>query len=380
MIKKINIFNEEQYFRIWTRQLLREFDGICWHNKIKLQLPSFEIIRSKQVMGTWRPSVRTIQISSVLILEYSWQITLNILKHEMAHQICSEIFYCKDMPHGKEFRRACSMLGVSEGYRRAGGDLRENIVIQEKSALTVQGRKFINKVEKLLALAKSQNEHEAVLAMQKANELIEKYNLGKVTDHEQSPYTYVIINQGKMCIKNYQRHICTILRDFFYIKVVYSFLYDPLNDRECKTIELLGTIENITIAEYCYHFIENKLAALWRLHKHKYQGNAIRAKNSYYLGALKGFYVKLDRQKKNKKTHRAVINSTDIQTNKDLLAVEDRRLNDYVVKRFPRLVNCKSRTALIYTDSFDDGVKAGSKITIHKGVAVHAGNNGRLLS
>jgi len=373
--------DEVKYFRIWSQQLFKEFKNICWDYRINLSTPAFEIIRNKKVMGAWLPDSRTIQISSSLIYGYTWQSVLNVLKHEMAHQICSDLFHLPMAGHGADFKRACSMIGVPPEYRGASGDLHGNIAISEAgSVLTSHGRKFIDKVEKLLALAKSDNENEAVLAMQKANELIEKYNLGQITDSERSPYTYIIINPGKKKLQKFQRRICAILRDFFYVKIVYSYLYDPWQDCYNKTIELLGTVENVTIAEYCYHFLDNKLAALWRQNKGKYSGNGLRARNSYYLGALQGFYSKLHGQKRGDVISESIVLDTKALRVQNMLEVERLKLGNYVAQRFPRLGGYKDTASTVYSDSFNDGIQAGKEIKLHKGVAAHDGNMGRLLS
>ncbi len=373
-------FDTETYLRIWIRQLLQEFEEICWAYKIKLPLPVFEITHSKKIMGAWLPEARTIRISSALILGYSWQLTLNVLKHEMAHQICADLFNSHDKAHGRDFQRACTMLGVPKEMRGAAGDMKQLVCAADDGGiLTARGRKFIARVEKLLALAGSSNENEAVLAMQKANELIEKYSLGQMTDRQRSPYTYVIINSGKCCIQRYQRRICGILRDFFYVKVVYAFLYDSRHDCRHKTIELFGTAENVAIGEYCYHFLENQLTILWRQHRHKYLGNSLRAKNSYYLGVLNGFYKKILGQRQTREKRMLVADGTNALAVQDMMAAESSKIDVCIAQRFPRLSSRRLAAALVYSDTFADGVAAGGRINLHKGVAAHAGNMGHLL-
>lgn len=375
-------FNQDRYFRIWARQLLCEFDDICWHYNLELAAPIFEISKSQKTMGAWLPESRTIKISASLITGYSWTVTLNVLKHEIAHQVCSEIFNSRETAHGAAFQHACEMLGVPEGYRRAGGDLPEQVeLLAGGTKLSARGRKFIAKVEKLLALARSSNENEAALAMQKANELIERYNLRQLADDEQGNYTYVIINHHKKRIESYQRRISLILRDFFHVKVVSSFLYEPLSDHTHKTIELLGTSENVAIAEYCYYFLEDRLAVLWRRNRHRYGGKTRTEKNSYYLGLLKGFYEKLRQQAENSQAAVEVglARKDKAGDMRALLKAADSRLDDFVGRRFPRLRTLAHRGPRIYKQTYSDGVEAGREITLHKGVARHDGNLGALL-
>ncbi len=80
-----------------------------------------------------------------------------------------------------------------------------------------EGRRFLAKVEKLLALGRSPNEHEAALAMRKANELIARHNLSLEADGEgaERRYRRTVIGCGRGCIHGWQRAIGGILTNFF---------------------------------------------------------------------------------------------------------------------------------------------------------------------
>ena len=186
------------------------------------------------------------------------------------------------------------------------------------------------------------NEHEAALAMQKANELIEKHHIEELGNDAEYRYGFGIIDRKKKRIESYQRRICTILHDFFLVRVVLASLYDPLRNETYKTIELLGTKENVVIAEYCYFFLENRLASLWSLHKHRFKGSTRTEKNSYYLGLLRGFYQKLQEQKKRKKDF-----TIEPQLG-DLVVADEKRLENFVGMRFPHLRKAARSGAKVY--------------------------------
>lgn len=368
--------------RLWARELQAEFVGTCWRYNISLTPPIIEISQSKKQLGSWSEETRTIKISSFLIRNHSWAITLEILKHEIAHQICSEIFHSKEVAHGAAFNRACDMLSLSEEYRRASGDLPENIdcVINTTSSSS-EGQRFIDKISKLLALAESTNKNEATLAMQKANEFIKRYNIRRLDTNRETSYTYVIINKKKKRIEGYQRRICGILSNFFFVKIINTYLYDPPSNQTHKTIEILGTKENVAIAEYCYHFLENQLSTLWAQNKQKYKGNTRTEKNSYYTGLLRGFYDKLQEQREKPGSMMATTEDSIQQNNTHALIVaEDERLNDYVAMRFPRLRTLSRSGPKIYKKTYNEGIETGQKITLHKGVCEQEGNRGNLLS
>ncbi len=383
-VPAMNVENLEKLSGFWSQQLHSEFEEICWQYNIQLRPPVIEVTRSKSVFGSWQADTRTLRVSSFLITSYSWAVTLNVFKHEIAHQMCSEIFRSREVSHGEDFQKSCEIIGLPKEYRGAGGDLSEHLCSLSKgTSFTSRGRRFIEKVEKLLALAQSANEHEAALAMQKANELIDKYNVECMETGNTLHYTYLIINKKKKRIASYERRICAILIEFFHVKVITSSLYDPLTNQTHKTMELLGTIENVAIAEYCYHFLENQLAFLWQQNRHRYTGKVRTEKYSYYLGLLKGFYRKLSQQNKKSNGGNTLSSpslsrkSTDLTS---LIRVEEKKLETYVHMRFPRLRKIRRRGPKIYRSTYNEGIKTGKTLTLAKGISEEDGNRGKMLS
>lgn len=360
---------------LWLQQLQLEFEEICMTYGLQLRPPVFEITEAKKEFGAWRPDSRTLRLSRHLIVNYSWSVTIEVLKHEMAHQLCSEQLRTAGPPHGEVFQQACELLGVLPEYRRSG------IVVSEMvkqatggTKISDRGRECMARVEKLLALSQSSNEHEAALAMQKANDLIAKYHIQELGNNREYRYGLGIIDRKRKRIESYQRRICNILHDFFFVRVVLASLYDPLRNDTYKTIELLGTKENVTIAEYCYHFLENRLASLWSLNRHRFKGSVRTEKNSYYLGLLRGFYQKLQEQKKCKE-------ESDVQPQMgDLVVAEGKRLEVFVGMRFPRLKKASKSGVKIYGGTYDEGVAAGKSITFAEGLAGKRKNFGGLLT
>ncbi len=162
----------------WLSQMAREYRDICYQYGIRLTPPILTISKNKKQMGSWSSGDRHLSLSHYLISAHPWNLTLQVLKHEMAHQICSEIHGRDDAGHGPLFRAACTRLGLDAPFHRASADLAEGVVGMESgSATTEQGRQVIDKIRKLLALGGSDNEHEAALAVQRAGELLTRYRL-----------------------------------------------------------------------------------------------------------------------------------------------------------------------------------------------------------
>ncbi len=369
--------------RLWAQQLHLEFADIIWKYKLNLQPPVIEISRSKTLFGFWDPKCRTIGMSACLITHFSWAVTLEVFKHEIAHQVCSEILHSQEVAHGRAFQNVCETLGVSQAFRSSKGDASPQVAAATNgNELTQAGRRFLQRVEKLLALAGSSNQHEATLAMQKANVIIEKYNIVRLMETERSEFTYTIINRKKKQIAAYQRRICSILIEFFQVKVVVAQLYDPLSHETHRTIELFGAQEHVTIAEYCYYFLENRLSSLWDKLKVT-GGNARRRKKSYYLGILDGFYEKLLLQRKGENFKPSRIMDEDIQRLEKLttlIKVEAEELKLFVKKRYPRLSKVTRRSAPVCPEVYKKGIQAGAEITLSKALVSSNNKCGGMIS
>jgi hypothetical protein len=192
-------------------------------------------------------------------------------------------------------------------------------------------------------------------------------------------FVYAIINHRKKRIENYQRTICLILREHFFVDVVHSRLYDATDCQTYRTIELLGTIENVRIAEYVYYFLLNQMEWLWKRHKQNQASCLTGNKRSYRLGVLKGFHDRLDREAE-KRRPRYDLGATEPGTLSALICAKDSGLNAFRRMRFPRLTHFRSRGARIHYAAFHAGVTDGERLRIHKGIEHKEGYRGRLLT
>jgi len=368
-------FAHDHYTAIWTRQLLQEFEDICWQHQVHLPTPTIELFEATHRLGEWRAASQTIRINRELLVNQPWPVTINVLKHEMAHQLCGA-WGDPDAGHGPRFAEACLRLGVPPAYQTARGDSPALFAdLASESQLVNEGRRFFSKVEKLLALGRSSNANEAALAMKKANELIEKYNLKLAANDAGRRYRRAIINTGKRRIPAWQRAIAALLRDFFFVKVVQSAVYDPLLDQRHKTIELFGLAENVAVAEYCYHFLERELDVLWQRNRACFAGGTVAEKNSYSLGVINGFHEKLHGQR----PQPAPCPATAV-SNSALIVAADQGLQEFIALSHPRLRTVRHAGPRINRNAFQRGTADGRDIVLRKGVTTHQGNQGRLVT
>lgn len=376
-------YSKIEYQRKWLHQLHVEFRLLCsWHN-LSLATPAFEITDSKRVLGGWIPDSRTIAIAARLIQEHAWDSVINILKHEMAHQYVHEIMgRQREIPHGPAFQEACDRLGVIQPFRSATGDTPKVFTEGMGHHQDAEYDSKINKVRKMLSLAASSNIHEATAAMRKANSFIYRYNLQRLDRQSSlSEYDYYIINTHKKRKNVMERKIAGLLRDFFYVDIVYSELFDAEKCELHKSIELLGTRENVAFARHVYDFLASRIEFLWKGYRKKSKVIG-RLKRSYTLGLLQGLREKLEQNDRQQSLPAGFFEDREGDTTiSSLVVAKDNCLTEFVGNRFPRLRKVTYRSAGIFCGStYSQGKKEGKKITIHKVMNQQDGNQGKLIS
>ncbi|MCI5151138.1 MAG: DUF2786 domain-containing protein [Candidatus Electrothrix sp. MAN1_4] len=296
--------------------------------------------------------------------------------------VCSEYFGLQNAGHGKKFQEACQLLGVSFPYNRSAGDLPDILAEPSGDRQTEKGRRIIKRINKLLALAGSDNEHEATLAMQRATELLHRHNLEMSALAERSGCVRLEIQTGKKQLPTWRKNIGRILRDYFFVEVVFSSLYDARRQDSYRTIVLLGRGENVPVAEHCYYFLEQQLESLWQKNRHRFQGNTRTAKNSYYLGLLRGFSQKLAEQ--SAETVQAAQGNQKYMaadmTAGQLILSGDSELQDFVGLHFPRLRATRMSAVRMNRESYEDAVAAGKKIVLHQSLTEKKQGERKLLS
>lgn len=346
---------------LWLSQLHREFESICRDHYVDLPLPILQLTDSPRIYGSWDEETGILSLSTHLLIEHPWNVVLQVLKHEMAHQLAIARGGAR-APHGQEFQEACERLGVLPEFRRPG-TMASEIVLRAATPgeLSASGRSCLARIEKLLALGNSANEHEAALAIDKAQELLAKHHLEGLQRGEPSRYASVVIDQKTSRIATYKKHIAALLKKHFCVRVVLGELYDPERDRYGKTIELFGTREDLAVAEYCYRFLEHRLPLLWAAHSRGGKGFAQRS--SYYLGVVRGFAEQMAERGK------TAARPSPQPEAKALLLVEEQRLDWFVGLRFPRLRTVSGRRTKVDPGLYGAGVSAGRQLELRHGVS-----------
>lgn len=347
----------DEQIHCWTEQLYREYDQICYTYRLRLKKPTIRITHSESYWALWNPKIRQICLNQRLLTEHAWDVVIEILKHEMAHQLIHEELLLNDASHGPTFQATCQRLGMAPWAKKATGDLSKELGRDTQEA-TPDEAKVLKRIEKLLAMSSSDNEHEAFLAMKEARRLSRAHDLAQIREFfEKDHWDFLSICHKKKIIPQHQSLLASILTSFYQVEVVFSSTFDTQTLESYKTLEILGLTKDIKLAEYIYHFVWNKLPILWKQYKDRKASN----RRSFYLGVLNGLYEKHKKDSQN--DHKKSLASTDLVTQKKLIAQKASNT------RHPRTQNKSYSSDRMLTQSYEDGFRQGIELDIRKGVS-----------
>ncbi len=353
-----------------VERLYREHEHLCWYYRVKLRRPVIDLTDNERILGSWDASLREIRLSVRLILQFPWDVVQEVLKHEMAHQYVTEVLKVAD-GHGRYFRLACDALRVACWARTADVQLEEAIVNRLEVVKDSETDRMLRKAEKLMALAASNNEHESLLAMQRLRELSARYGLDRYSSGVHEDCVHRIVYLRKKRLERYQSMIVSILNDFFFVRIIYTNYFDPQQGEEFRAMDLIGTPVNTSMAEYVYHFLEERVITLWREFQRsrpELAGRSSRA--SYCMGVLKGFHQKLEKQRLGgvevwpSAAEEGIAGQTGALLRLDRQSQLD--LDQYVQSRFPRLRNHGFARRGYDGTAFAAGQKDGRSIVLNK--------------
>lgn len=370
------------------RELNADYRHALWEHRIKDFRPALiEIVDSSTHWGRWIPETRTIQLARRLIWDHPWYQVVAILKHEMAHQLVDECAHLIPKfkpggPHGEAFQWACTKLGVPDEFSGATADLQSQTLDWRTEKRDAVSEKMLERVRKLLALATSTNEHEALIAMNRVRELYARYNLEENSDvatgENKLPFVHIVISTGSKRMEAHERKVVGILTGHFFVEVILGQTFDITSGERHRSLTLLGKRENVLMAEYVYHFLLSQSRALAEQLLKQDSGASLRhsriRRKSFRLGILQGFEDKLRAAEKptghdvNDTVAKALI-----KFNSDLA------LQGYIKKIYPRLQTSSVNSQRIDSSAYAAGKDEGRKITLSRPISHSSGNKGRLL-
>lgn len=299
--------------------------------------------------GHFNAPYMQIGLNKKLIYSAKDSVVRDILKHELAHYL-TYIRFGPTQAHGIEFKETCRSFGFPEDIAAATLHLEESNLSKEGD---LDSEKVLEKVKKLLQLAQSSNSHEAELATVKANQLLLRHNLERVTDPVESIYMDRLLEQTRKDAK--LTAIYDILRHFV-VKPVLSF------GKNTCCLEVSGTLTNVKLARYVAEFLNRELDHMWEEARTEFKLQGLRAKNSFFLGVARGFDEKMKKSK------------TEFTTDEQkALVVVEKKLDEQVRMIYRRLSTTSSGHRQDEAAA-SVGVQKGKNLTIRQGVEGKAKN------
>ena len=336
----------------WQVQNHRHFRG-------QMQPPLFALRSAEDKLGEWAPSKRCISMSLPFVRKSSWREVESVLLHEMAHQYVHEILQVHDeSPHGEAFRRVCHERQIdarASGHPNASNDL-------DDEARDTENR-VLRRVRKLLALAGSQNWHEADAAARAAQRLMLEHNLALQQGAVNENYFVESLHEPKIRLHAHQKMLGGLIAAHYFVHVIVARVYLPERGKEGFVLEAAGTAENLKMARYVFRFLEG--AAQRAFDAAVDEGRILqKSKQRYLTGFVRGVAEKLrvDEQKNDAE---------------GLVWLGDPKLQSFVSRTFGRL--SKSRIKATIDDAHLAGKKAGRKVVIHHAVEEPTKARGHLL-
>ena len=330
-----------------------------------LRQPFFRLYDNKNRLGSWHYLKNEIGISRHLVLNHSWDAVVEVLVHEMAHQLAETVFQALDEPpHGPRFRHACHLLRANPRASGSFPPLDDRIARQSECAED----KILMRVKKLMALAESHNRHEAEAAMAKAHALIAKYNIELIERHTRRNYHTVFVGQPALRHFREAYKLCHLLLDYYFVQGIWVPAFVVAKGKMGRVMEISGTRENLQIASYVYDFVKHYIDARWRSYNRDKKLNRYR-KTDFAVGVIDGFRAKLDRQAK-QQAHGS--------ESMALQKTDDPFLKEYYHYRYPRIHHFSRKATRTDAQVISDGVRVGKKMVISKGIA-EQGQGGKLI-
>jgi len=214
--------------------------------------------------------------------------------------------------------------------------------------------KLVEKIQKLLSLATSANEHEAKLAAEKANELLIKHNLTRDQVEGFGEASYV--NEIGYISKRYPFEATWashIVKEHFFVNVLH-LKASPQNMRTSK-IWFIGEKTNVQVARYVFEFLVRKYKELWKVYQYR-NGAHNHDKGAYYRGLTLGLDDQLEATKKK------------VENETGLMVIRDPMIDETTKMHHPKVRSESVSTMTNDAEATMAGYTEGKSLRIARGI------------
>ena len=315
--------------------------------------PAVLRLTDAQVLGRWIPAQRVLELSRSLVLERPWGEVVEVLRHELAHQYVDEVLGVTDEPsHGPTFQRICRERAIDASATGLPG----------AAPAQPAAARLLEKLQRLLSLAGSDNRHEAELAMERAQEFMLRHQLSL----EGSRQRYVFRHLGRPQRRKSRAEslVGSVLIEHFFVEAIWTSAYSPRTGHEGQQLEICGSEENVAMAEYVYEFLLRTARELWAAAR---ATGELRPgdRQAFMAGVIQGFRAKLDGARRQ---HQST----------GLVYVGDPGLRDYYRRRHP-LVRRRTFGETTRAAAAARGRAEGKKVVLHRPMEQSSSASRRLL-
>jgi hypothetical protein len=249
----------------------------------------------------------------------------------------------------------CERLGIdarASGLPAAAGD-----------APGEEQARVLGRIAKLLALAASQNQHEAEAAMARARELMLKHNLQAPPGRR--PYGFRHLGAPTGRISEAERILANLLADQFFVEVIWVPVWRAREGKRGSVLEVCGAPVNLEMAAYVHEFLTHTANRLWRDYQRAH-GRPSRDRQTFLAGVMAGFRDKLAAQAR-------------ASAAEGLVWVGDADLKSYHRRRHPYM-RWTRHTGNVRNEAHIKGREAGRNIVLNRPVTSGpSGGSAKLL-
>jgi hypothetical protein len=227
-------------------------------------------------------------------------------------------------------------------------------------------RKLLNKLEKLLALSDSPNQHEAEAAMAMAVRLATLHNidLSRVSTDQRPTATIekenVTTGNSRLPITNI--YTTSIIQKFFNVRILVGG-----GRYSGRHLTYIGKRDDINNAKFLYTYLNGTFLNLWhQYYRRNPHLDVAVARKCYFLGLFRGLYAKLESAK-------SAAEETVIGNDKDryqiMIVNNEKALDNAMIQFYPKVKNGPKNNARYYDQSsLEAGKRDGAKINVHAGL------------
>jgi hypothetical protein len=315
-----------------------------------LVMPVLALGDAERRLGQWIGATRRLELSRSLVFERPWLEVTSVLEHEMAHQYVEEVLGVREeTAHGETFRKVCEQRGIDA--RAAGAPIPSD---------GPDGDRILDRIRKLLALAGSDNQHEAEAAMRRAHELMLRHNIENVA----TGYEVRHLGDPRRRTNRVESDVMGLLSECFFVKVIRVPVFLVRDGKHGAVYEIAGTHANVEMAAHVYAFLLATADRLWQENRRDERVRSGRDRFAYQSGVIRGFRDKL-------------VGEREELRGTGLVWVGDSQLDRFYRARHPRITTRSRRVRVNAAHSA--GREAGRTVVLHKPVTQSSGGGGRLL-